>query len=104
MSSKVVALVAYEPWADEFLLCGGDGKLKWLVSTDTDSPVPLSRLGGDKGDLGKSPRPPPTLDTLLGFLRLLARAGDAVGLLGADNLCPSESLLGVALADSGLGG
>jgi hypothetical protein len=63
MSSKVVALVAYDPCAEEFLLPGGDGRFKWSVSTAADSPLPFKKLGGDSGDLPRRPLPP-TLETL----------------------------------------
>jgi hypothetical protein len=73
-SSNVVALVAYEPWGEELRLCGGEGRLRWAVSTVTESALPLSRLGGDRGDFGSKPRAPPMLE-LRGFLRLLFREG-----------------------------
>lgn len=40
----------------------------------TESALPLSRLGGDRGDRGSRPRAPPTLD-VRGLFRLLLREG-----------------------------
>jgi hypothetical protein len=73
-----------------------------VLTTDTDSPLPLRKLGGVKGDLANSPLPP-TLDTLdAGFLMLPRPVG--VDLDTAANLSSNAPLLGVELADKGLGG
>ena len=54
MSSNVVALVEYDPWAEELRLWVGEGMLSWpsekrwpreLDKIDLLSPVPFSRLG-----------------------------------------------------------
>lgn len=68
----MVALVDRDPLGDELRLCGGEGRVRWLVSMATDSalPLPFRKLGGDSGDLGNSALPPPIFDAL-GFLRLL---------------------------------
>jgi hypothetical protein len=99
-SSKVVALVVYDPCGDEVRLCGGDGRLRWLVSTATESALPLRKLGGDKGDLGRRPRAPPILE-VLGFFRLLFRDGTEA-LETDDSLRSTSSPPGVELAESGL--
>lgn len=72
-SSIVVALVDRDPLGEVSRLCGGDGRPRWLVSTATDSalPLPFRKLGGDSGDFGSRPLPPPIFDALGGFLRLL---------------------------------
>lgn len=99
-SSNVVALVAYDPWGDELRLCGGDGRLRWLVSTGTESELALRRLGGDKGDRGRRPRAPPMLE-VLGFFRLLFREGTEA-LETDDSRRSIMSPPGMELADSGL--
>jgi hypothetical protein len=81
-------------------LCGGEGRLRWLVSTGTESALAFSRLGGDKGDRGSSPRAPPMLD-VLGFLRLLFLEGTEV-LETDDSLRSTMSAPGVEHAESGL--
>lgn len=101
-SSKVVALVAYDPWGEELRLCGGDGRLKWPLSTVTESALPFSKLGGDNGDLGSRPRPPPILE-VRGFFRLLFREGTELFEM-EDSRRSVDSPLGVRLADSGLEG
>lgn len=99
-SSAVVALVAYDPCGDEFRLCGGEGRLRCPLSIATESALPLSRLGGERGDFGSKPRPPPTFEAR-GFLRLLSRGGSELfgRLLG-----PAISPPGVELVESGLEG
>jgi hypothetical protein len=76
-SSIVVALVDRDPLGEVLRLCGGDGRLSWLVSTATDSalPLPFKKLGGDSGDLGSRPLPPPIFDARGAFLRLLLLDG-----------------------------
>jgi hypothetical protein len=71
-SSSKVVVVAYDPCGEELRLCGGEGRLRKPVSTVTESALPFSRLGGERGDLGKRPRAPPMFD-VLGFCRLLLR-------------------------------
>lgn len=52
-SSKVVAVVEYDPWAEELLLCGGDGMLNCpseprapgALGIDFPSPLLFKRLG-----------------------------------------------------------
>lgn len=99
-SSAVVALVAYDPCGDELRLCGGEGRLRCPLSTATESALPLSRLGGERGDFGSKPRPPPIFEAR-GFLRLLSRGGsepfDTV-------LGPATSPPGVELVERGLEG
>lgn len=98
----VVALVDRDPWGEVLRLCGGDGRLRWLVSTATDSalPLPFRKLGGDKGDFGSRPLPPPILDAL-GFFRLLLREG-IEALEPEDIRWSTESPLTEALEASGL--
>lgn len=105
ISSNVVALVAYDPCADEFRLCGGDGSVKWFpFSTASDSPLPLSRLGGESGDFPMRLRPP-TLETRgVVFFKLVLLAGVIGGLKPGAILESTVSPLGVELADRGLGG
>src|SRR5690242_13089531 len=100
-SSIVVALVDRDPCGEELRLWGGDGRLRWLVSTATDSalPLPLRKLGGNMGDFGRSPLAPPMLD-VLGFLRLLFLDGTEVR-EHADNRWSTESPLTEALEASG---
>lgn len=75
-----------------------------MVSTASDSPLPLSRLGGESGDLASRARPP-TLETRgVVFLRLVLLAGVIGGLKAGAILESTESPFGVELADSGLGG
>jgi hypothetical protein len=104
-SSNVVTLVAYDPCAEEFLLCGGDGKLRWPpFSTASDSPLPFSRLGGESGDFANRLRPP-TLDARgVVFLKLVLLAGVTGDLKPGAILDSTDSPFGVELADSGLGG
>jgi hypothetical protein len=53
LSSKVVAEVEYDPWAEELRLWGGDGRLSspsdprapGPLDIDLLSPLPFSRLG-----------------------------------------------------------
>lgn len=50
LSSYVVALVEYESWVEELLLCVGEITLAWPpefreLGIDLPSPLPLSRLG-----------------------------------------------------------
>lgn len=101
-SSKVVALVDRDPWGEELRLCGGDGRLRWLVSTATDSalPLPFRKLGGDKGDFSSKPLPPPICDAL-GFFKLLFLAG-IEALEPVDSRWSSESPFMEALEASGL--
>lgn len=72
------------------------------MSTATDSalPLPLRKLGGNMGDFGSSPLPPPIFDDL-GFLRLLFREGMEAREL-VDNRWSTESPLTDALEASGL--
>jgi hypothetical protein len=103
-SSNVVPLVVYDPWGEEVRLCGGDGILRKAVSIVTESALPFSRLGGESGDLGSSPRAPPMFD-VLGFfrLRLLLREGTPP-LETEETLRSTTSPPGVELVDSGLVG
>ena len=103
-SSIVVALVDREPCGEELRLCGGDGRLRWLVSTATDSalPLPLRKLGGDSGDFASRPLPPPIVDALDGFFKLLFLEG-IEALEPVDSRWSMESpLIDCALEDSGL--
>lgn len=102
-SSMVVALVDREPLGEVLRLCGGEGRLRWLVSTATDSalPLPFRKLGGDSGDFGSSPLAPPIVEALGGFLRLLLRDG-IEALEPVDRRWSSESPLMEALEASGL--
>ena len=101
----VVALVDRDPWGEELRLCGGEGRLRWLVSTATDSalPLPFRKLGGnsgDSGDFGSKPLPPPLFNAL-GFLRLLfLDSTEALELV--DNRRSTESPLMGVLEASGL--
>lgn len=101
-SSKLVALVEYDPWGEELRLWGGDGRLRLAESTATESALPLSRLGGDRGDRGSKPRAPPIFD-VLGFFRLLFRVGGVL-LDMEDTRRSIMSPPGVELVDSGLVG
>jgi hypothetical protein len=103
-SSMVVALVDRDPLGEVLRLCGGDGRLRWLVSTATDSalPLPFRKLGGDSGDFGSKPLPPPIFDALGGFFRLLLLEG-IEALEPADSRWSTESpLRETALEASGL--
>lgn len=101
-SSAVVALVVYEPWGDELRLCGGEGRLRCPASMATESALPLSRLGGERGDLGSRPRAPPIFE-VRGILRLLSREG--TDLFDPDEILePGASAAGVELVASGLPG
>jgi hypothetical protein len=96
----VVALVVYDPCGDEVRLCGGDGRLRWLVSTATESALPFRKLGGDNGDRGRRPRAPPILD-VLGFFRLLFLDGTEA-LETTESLRSTNSPPGTELVESGL--
>jgi hypothetical protein len=103
-SSKVVALVVYEPWGDELRLWGGEGRLRWLVSTATESALPFRKLGGDRGERGRSPRPPPIpMLELRGFFRLLFLEGTEA-LETMDSRRSTKSPPGMELVDKGLFG
>lgn len=91
---------------EAFRLWGGEGKPRWPFSTGTESIPPLSKLGGDRGERGRSPRPPPMLD-VRGFLRLLFREGTVPLEMEETRLfmgSPSTGVELVELADSGLVG
>jgi hypothetical protein len=98
----VVALVDRDPCGEVLRLCGGEGRLRWLVSMATDSalPLPFKKLGGDRGDFGNKPRGPPIFDAL-GFLRLLFREG-MEALEPVDTRWSIESPSTEALVASGL--
>jgi hypothetical protein len=83
-------------------LCGGEGRLRWLVSTATESALPFKKLGGDKGDRGRRPRPPPMFE-VLGFFRLLFLDGTEA-LETDDSLRSINSPPGIELVESGLCG
>lgn len=72
------------------------------MSTATDSalPLPFKKLGGDKGDFGSRPLPPPTTEAL-GFFRLLLLDG-IEALEPVDRRWSSESPLKEVLEASGL--
>jgi hypothetical protein len=70
------------------------------VSTATESALPLSRLGGDSGERGSSPRAPPTFETL-DFGILLLRAG-TTPLATVTSRGSVMSPPGVELVESGL--
>lgn len=72
------------------------------MSTATDSalPLPLRKLGGDSGDFGSRPLPPPIFDAL-GFFRLLFLDG-IEALEPDDDRWSTESPLIEALEASGL--
>lgn len=103
-SSIVVALVDRDPLGEVLRLWGGDGRLRWLVSTATESalPLPFRKLGGDNGDFGNRPLPPPIFDARAGFLRLLLLDG-IEALEPVDSRWSTESpLRETALEASGL--
>lgn len=69
-----------------------------------DSPLPLRKLGGDRGDFPNRALDPPIFDTLgATFLPpLLFLVGVLAGAEG--KLCPAVSVLMVEVADKGLAG
>jgi hypothetical protein len=102
-SSSKVVVVAYDPCGEELRLCGGEGRLRKPVSTVTESALPFSRLGGERGDLGKRPRAPPMFD-VLGFCRLLLRGVPEPFETEETLRSTTTSPPGVELVDSGLVG
>lgn len=73
-----------------------------MVSTVTESALPLRRLGGDRGDRGRRPRAPPILE-VLGFFKLLFLEGTEA-LETEDNLRSTKSPPGMELVERGLFG
>ena len=72
------------------------------MSTVTESALPLSRLGGDRGDRGRSPRAPPMLE-VLGFFKLLFLEGTEA-FETDDSLRSTNSPPGIELEERGLFG